>query len=166
MKNKKVFLTKVFYSLYMGIIMGFMITSGFLVIIVNIDRYFFNSIIGISGDWLYYTATMFLIPIFGMIFIYNKRIVIHENVLEIREKSHSLNISKIEISKMKSISLFTKKSQRRDKIGIKFVDGDTSIVVLIRPFSKNTITKLINDLLRINSNIIIDDYYTDFITIK
>ncbi len=79
MKNKKVYLAKVIYSLYMGIFMGFIITSGFLVIITNIDKYFFNSNIGVRGDWLYYAGTILLIPVFGALYIYNKRIVIDDN---------------------------------------------------------------------------------------
>ena len=142
MKNKKVYLTKKIYSLFMGIYMGFIFTSGFFVIITNIDKYFFNSIIGISGDWLYYTGSIFLIPIFGIIFIYNKRIVIDDIRLEIRENSFSFISSKMDISSIKSISLHKQEGRRKIKKGIKFADGEIAIMILTRPFRATTLSLL------------------------
>jgi len=141
--------------------MGFIITSGFLVIITNIDKYFFNSIIGIRGDWLYYIATIVLIPIFGFVYVYNKRIVINNNsILEIREKGYSFAITKINVSNLKSISLHKqKRSKRKYSLGIMFEVEEKDIIVYIKPYSKNTLVGLLNELIKINSNINLDDYF-------
>lgn len=163
MENKKVYLAKVIYSLYMGIFMGFIITGGFLVIITNIDKYFFNSIIGIRGDWLYYTGTILLIPVFGAVYIYNKRITIDDNVLEIRENGLSFNVSKMDVSTIKSISLHKQKRGRRFKLGLKIADGNTAIMVSVRPFNKKTLSKLLKDLININPNIEVDDYFKNLL---
>ena len=104
MKNKKIYLPKISYSLYTGIIMGFIITSVFLVILTNIDKYFFNKNIGISGDWVYYLGTLVLIPIFGYIYVYNRRIVIQENKIILRENSFSFHTSGMDVSTIKSIT--------------------------------------------------------------
>ena len=163
MKNIKVYFPKLFYSVYMGIFMGIIITSGFFVIITNIDRYFFNSILGIGGDWLYYAGSALLIPFFGSIYIYNKRIVINGNILEIREKGLSFSISDMDISEINSISLHKQRGRRRDKLGIKFEDGETVILVFIKLFSKITLSNLIKDLTIVNPDIIVDDYYLNYI---
>ena len=161
MKNKKVYHAKLVYSLYMGLIMGFLITSGFFVIITNIDIYFFNSIIGISGDWLYYIGTILLIPIFGALYVYNKRIVIGDNKLEIRENAFSYTTSKMDISTIKSISLHKQKGRRRVKKCIKFADGEIAIMILTKPFKSYTLALLLNELIRVNPNIVLDDYFLD-----
>lgn len=160
MKNKKTYLAKAVYSLYTGLIMGFIITSGFLVIITNIDKYFFNSYIGINGDLLYYIATIFLIPIFGAIYVYNKRLVIENKILKIRENPLSFNISTMEVSLIKTISLHTVKRRRhRENKTIKITNGKTAFILYIRPFNSKTITLFLGDLIQINPDIIIDDYF-------
>ncbi len=159
MKNRKTYLTNIIYSIYMGVIMGFIITSVFLVIITNLDKYFFNSFIGISGDWLYYLGTVILIPIFGAIYVYNKRIVIENNILLIKENSFSFNTSKMDITTINSISLHEQVGRRRIKKGIKFADGETAIMILIKPFSNNVISMLLKDIIYINPKINIDDFY-------
>lgn len=164
MKNKKIYFSKVIYSIYVGLFMGFIITSGFLVIITNVDKYFFNSIIGIRGDWLYYISTIVLIPIFGFIYIYNKRIVIDNNILEIREKGYSFTVSKIDVSKLENISLHKqKRSKRRYSLGIMFEAEEKDIIIYIKPYSKYTLAVLIKDLIKINPNIIVDDYYLNIL---
>ena len=163
MKNKKTYLTNIYYSIYMGIIMGFIITSVFLVIITNVDKYFFNSYIGISGDWLYYLGTVTLIPIFGAIFIFNKRIEIKNNTLILRENSFSFNTSKLDITTIKSISLHKQEGRRRIKKGIKFADGETALMILIKPFSDNTLSMFLKEIININPNINIDDFYKKII---
>ena len=141
MKNKKTYLANIVYSTYMGVIMGFIITSVFLVVITNVDKYFFNSFIGISGDWVYYIGTIILIPIFGAIYIYNKRIIIEDNVL------------------IKSISLHEQAGRRRIKKGIKFADGETALMILTKPFSDSVLSLLLKDIVNINPEINVDEYY-------
>ena len=159
MKKKKIYLANIIYSIYMGVIMGFIITSVFLVIITNLDKYFFNSYIGISGDWLYYLGTIILIPIFGAIYVYNKRIVIANNTLFLKENSFSFNTSKMDVTTIKSISLHKQEGRRRIKRGIKFADGETALMILIKPFSNNTLSILLKEMININPKINIDDFY-------
>lgn len=166
MINKKIYLTKLIYSIYMGVIMGFIITSVFLVIITNVDKYFFNSFIGIKGDWLYYLGTIILIPIFGSIFIYNKRILIVNNAIVLREKSLSFTLSVMEISSIKSINLHKQVGRRRIKNGIKFADGETAIMILTKPYSSITISMLLKDIIMINPDVNIDDYYKNIIKLN
>ena len=163
MKSKKTYLTKVIYSVIMGVVMGFIITSVFLVIITNVDKYFFNSFIGISGDWLYYLGTFILVPIFGTIYVFNKRIVLDKGILLLRENSFSFNKSSMEISSIKSISLHEQQGRKKVKKGIKFADGETAIMVLIKPFKEMTISLLLKDIISINPEIIIDDYYKNIL---
>ena len=160
MKNKKTYLANIIYSIYMGVIMGFIITSVFLVIITNLDKYFFNSYIGISGDWLYYLGTIILIPIFGAIYVYNKRIVIANNTLFLKENSFSFNTSKMDITTIKSISLHKQEGRRRIKRGIKFANGETALMILTKPFGDITLSIFLKELVKINPEINIDEYYT------
>jgi hypothetical protein len=163
MKNKKTYLANIIYSIYIGVIMGFIITSVFLVIITNLDKYFFNSFIGISGDWLYYLGTVILVPIFGAIYVYNKRIVIENNTLFLKENSFSFNTSKMDITTIKSVSLHKQEGRKRIKKGIKFADGETALMILIKPFSNNTLSMLLKDMININPKINIDDFYKKII---
>ncbi len=163
MKNKKTYLANLVYSIYIGVIMGFIITSVFLVIITNLDKYFFNSFIGISGDWLYYLGTVILVPIFGAIYVYNKRIVIENNTLFLKENSFSFNTSKMDITTIKSVSLHKQEGRKRIKKGIKFADGETALMILIKPFSNNTLSMLLKDMININPKINIDDFYKKII---
>ena len=163
MKNKKTYLANIIYSIYIGVIMGFIITSVFLVIITNLDKYFFNSFIGISGDWLYYLGTVILVPIFGAIYVYNKRIVIENNTLFLKENSFSFNTSKMDITTIKSVSLHKQEGRKRIKKGIKFADGETALMILIKPFSNNTLSILLKDMININPKINIDDFYKKII---
>ena len=163
MKNKKTYLASIVYSIYMGVIMGFIITSVFIVIITNVDKYFFNSYIGISGDWVYYFGTILLVPFFGAIYIFNKRITIDNNTLILRENSFSFNTSKMNINSIKSISLHEQVGRRRIKKGIKFADGETALMILTKPFSKKTISTLLKELNNINPEINIDEYYKNII---
>lgn len=161
MKDNKTYLARLVYSIYIGVIMGAIITSVFLVVITNVDKYFFDSSLGISGDWLYYLSSLVLIPIFGFIYIYNKRIEIKEKTLILREKSLSFITSEMNIIDIKSISLHEQQGRRRVKKGIKFADGETAIMILTKPFSNSAVSLLIKDILKINSDIIIDEYYTN-----
>lgn len=163
MKNKKTYLANIIYSIYMGVIMGFIITSVFLVIITNLDKYFFNSYIGISGDWLYYLGTVILVPIFGAIYVYNKRIVIKNNTLFLKENSFSFNTSKMDITTIKSISLHKQEGRRRIKKGIKFADGETALMILIKPFSNNVLSMFLKEMININPKINVDDFYKKII---
>ena len=163
MKNKKTYFTKAFYSIYMGLFMGFIITSVFLVIITNVDKYFFNSYIGIRGDYLYYIGTAVLIPIFGIIFIYNKRIVVEEKELVLRENSFSFDKSIMDIFSIKSISVHKQIGRRKIKKSIKFADGETALMIPTKPFSKKTLSLLLNKLNKINPEIIYDDYYKEIL---
>ncbi len=166
MKSKKTYLTKVIYSVIMGVVMGFIITSVFLVIITNVDKYFFNSFIGLSGDWLYYLGTFILVPIFGAIYVFNKRIVLDKGILFLRENSFSFIKSSMEISTIKSISLHEQQGRKKVKKGIKFADGETAIMVLIKPFKEITISLLLKDIISINPEIIIDDYYKNIMKLN
>ena len=159
MKDKKIYFAKLIYSIYMGVIMGFIITSVFLVIITNVDKYFFNSIIGISGDWVYYLGSAILIPIFGAIYIYNKRIMIIDESVVLREKALSVNPSLMEISTIKSITLHEQVGRRKISKGIKFADGETAIMILTKPFSNSTISLFLKEVVRINPEVNIDEYY-------
>ena len=166
MKNKKTYLASIIYSAYMGVIMGFIITSVFLVIITNVDKYFFNSYIGISGDWLYYLGTILLIPVFGAIYIYNKRIIIEGNILILRENSFSFKTSKMDINSIKSISLHKQEGRKRIKKGIKFADGETALMILNKPFSDKALSMLLKKLIIINPEINIDEYYKKIIKLN
>lgn len=159
MKNKTTYFTKFIYTIYMGIVMGFIFTSIFLVIITNIDKYFFDSFIGIRGDWLYYVGTFLFIPIFGFVYIYNLRIIIEKNKLIIREKPFSFITSNIDISTIKSISLHRHEGRRIIKRGIIFENEETEFIVMTTPFSDETISLLLNKISIINPLIEIDDYY-------
>lgn len=159
MKNKNTYFTSIVYSLYMGLIMGFIITSIFLVIVTNVDKYFFNSYLGIRGDLLYYISTIVLIPFFGTIFVFNKRITIEDKVLVLRENSFSFNTSLMDIETIKHISLHEQVGRRRVKKGMKFTDGNKAYMIISKPFSDKVISRFLNDLIIINPNIIIDDYY-------
>lgn len=166
MRIRKTYLAKIIYSVIMGVVMGFVITSVFLVIITNVDKYFFNNFIGISGDWVYIIGTFVLVPIFGIFYVYNKRIVIDKEVLVLRENSFSFMPSSMNISSIKSISLHEQQGRKRVKKGIKFADGDTAIMVLTKPFSDITISLLLKDIHRINPDLIIDDYYMDIMRLN
>lgn len=166
MKDKKIYLAKLIYSIYMGVIMGFIITSVFLVVITNIDKYFFHSFIGISGDWLYYLGTALLIPVFGAIYIYNKRIMIVDESVVLREKSLSFSSSKMEISSIKSITLHEQVGRRKISKGIKFADGETAVMILTKPFSNKTISLFLKDIEKINSEVNIDKYYKNIMKLN
>jgi hypothetical protein len=163
MEDIKRYFTKASYSLYMGLIMGFFITSGFFVIITNIDRYFFNDSIGISGDLFYFIGTLFLIPILGALFVYNKRIVIKSNHLEIRQSSLFFIVSRIDVSDIKGISLYQEKRRKYIKKGIVFENENSFLMTYIKPFSHKTLSMLLKDLLSINPDIKVDDYFNNII---
>lgn len=159
MKNKNVFYSKLIYSVYMGVIMGFIITSIFLVLITNVDKYFFNNYFEIRGDWVYYIGTFVLIPVFGMIYVYNLRINIVRNNILLREKAFSFKTSSMDISTMISITLHKQEGRRKIKKGIRFVDEKTSLIVMTKPFSDSTISLILNEIFKLNPEIIIDEYY-------
>lgn len=159
MENKKIYLTKITYSLLMGLIMGFVFTSGFFVIIINVDRYFLNSLIGLNRDWIYIVGIILLIPFFGALYIYNKRIVIINNMLEVRESSLFFNASKMDIMTIKNITLHKQVGRRRVKKGIKFTDGESVMMINIKPFNTRTLSNLLMKMLEINPDIIIDDFF-------
>jgi len=159
MKNKNTYFAKLTYAIYMGMIMGFTITSIFLVVITNIDKYFFDSFLGIRGDWLYYIGTFIFIPVFGFVYVYNLRIIIINNDLFLHEKSFSFKTTNMNILNIKSVSLHKQEGRRRIKKGIKFADGETALMVMTKPFSDRTISSILKELLKINPVIKIDDYY-------
>ena len=165
MKNKNTYFANLVYSIYMGVIMGFIITSIFLVIITNVDMYFFDSYLGIRGDWLYYIGTFILVPLFGAIYIYNQRIIIENNNIILREKPLSFNTSNMDISTIKSISLHKQEGRRKIKKGIKLADGETAIMVMTKPFSDATVSLIIKEIVKINPEINIDDYYKKVLNI-
>jgi len=69
----------------------------------------------------------------------------------------------MKISTIKSISLHKQKGRRRVKKGIKFADGETAIMILTKPFKSTTLALLLKELVRVNPNIILDDYFLDLL---
>lgn len=159
MENKKSYFANIGYSIYMGIIMGFIITSIFLVIITNLDKYFFDSYLGIRGDWLYYTGTALLVPMFGFIYVFNRRVTIENKKLILRENSFSFSKSVMDMTLIKSISLHKQEGRRRIKKGIKFTDGKIALMIIAKPFSDKVISSLLHNLQEFNPEIHIDDYF-------
>jgi hypothetical protein len=108
---------------------------------------------------VYYLGTALLIPIFGAIYIYNKRIMIIDESVVLREKALSINPSLMEISNIKSITLHEQVGRRKISKGIKFADGETAIMILTKPFSNSTISLFLKEVVRINPEVNIDEYY-------
>ena len=52
-----------------------------------------------------------------------------------------------------------KRSKRKYSLGIMFEVEEKDIIVYIKPYSKNTLVGLLNELIKINSNINLDDYF-------
>lgn len=143
--------------------MGIVITSGFLVIITNIDKFFFNSFFGINTDLLYYIGTFILIPFFGIVYIYRQRIIVIDKSLIIREKVLSNLFKIINVDSIIQILFYEEHHKKKTRDGIMILSHEESISILFRVFSKNTIAKLLSCLLEKNSQIEVDEYIKNII---
>ncbi|MBN2604214.1 MAG: hypothetical protein JXR62_00150 [Bacilli bacterium] len=162
---KKTIFPKLSYIIIYGLLMGFIITSIVVIIAINSDRYFLNGVIGLNNDYFYLIAVVVLVPLFGFLFVFNRRIEIFEREIHLREKYFSTEVTVIPIDEITQLEYYDFDKDKRSAYKIHISTSTKIIYIPVKTYRKVSLAQLGVFLIEKNSNIVLDDLYKDIIRI-
>jgi len=162
---KKVIYPKLSYIIVQGFLMGFIITSIFITILINSDRFFLNGSIGLSNDLFYLFAILIFVPLFGFLFIRNRRIEIFEKEIHLREKLFSPELTIIKIIDITQLEYYDYDKDKRSAYKIHIYTDARISCISVKTYKKLTLARFGVDLNKKNNAIVLDDMYKDIIRI-
>lgn len=163
---KKTIYPKFSYTIINGFLMGFIITSIVVIILINSDRYFLSGAVGLNNDYLYLFSVVVLVPLFGYMFIMNRRIEIYDEEIHVREKLFSREVTIIRISDITQLDYYDYDKDKRSAYKIHFYTETRIIYIPVKPYKRLLLAQMGVDLNMKNSSIVLDDMYKDIIRIN
>lgn len=162
---KKIIYPKLSYTMIYGFLMGFIMTSIFVIILINSDRFFLNGRIGLNNDIFYLIAIIIFLPLFGFLFIRNRRIEIFEAEIHIREKLFSREVTIILIDDITELDYHDFDKDKRSSYKIEIYTKARIICLPTKPYKKLSLAQLGVELNAKNNTIVLDELYQDIIRI-
>lgn len=162
---KKVIYPKFSYIISYGLLMGFIITSVFVIILINSDRFFLNGIVGLNNDIFYLIAIVIFVPFFGALFIRNRRIEIFESEIHLREKLFFRETTIVLIDDITQLDYHDFDKDKRSSYKVEIYTETRIVCVPTKPYKKQKLAQLALMLNEKNNSIVLDEMYKDIIRV-
>jgi hypothetical protein len=106
-----------------------------------------------------------LLPLFGFLYIYNRRIEIFESKIQLREKYFSREVTVIPFEDITQLDYYDYDKDKRSAYKIHVYTHTKIIYIAVKTYDKKALAQLGVMLNEKNNAIVLDDLYKDIIRI-